>query len=164
MERIHRRLYNWSVAVPFVEGLTFSTTAAIWVITLLSAFALVVLQNSLSLAVSARETDTGQPWLLLDAEGPLERAIAFLWLLSIPLSGLLISSALILATSETFRVTGANVPTALIFATLSAILAVTAVNIRTAVTCSFAIVRLRRRRTAAVELLSVHESKRPGEL
>lgn len=151
MERIYRRLYNWSVSVPLVEGLSLSTTSAIWAIALVSTCALTVLRNCLLLALQSTEADTDQPWLLLDAELPIDRLVASLWLAAIPFSVTLVSSALLVATSETFRVAGGGSPLVMVFATLGGILLLTAVNVWTALGTVAAIIELRRMRVAALE-------------
>lgn len=149
LERIQRRLYNWSVPIPLLEGVALPTTSAMWVVTLLGTGTLIILRNHAAIALDAEKVDREQPWLILDAVRPLEKTTGWFWVAGVGLAGPLIIFSLVVVVSESYR--SASTPPALPMAVISFGFAsmLFLVNLWTGVTTVATLLLLRWRRADA---------------
>ena len=90
-----RKLYNRKVSVPSIDFAAFRSEQAVWLVELVCVLALVVFRSRVHMIRLDPQAGIGAPWLVLDADTPIERAIAGLWIAGILLSSWIVTGALL---------------------------------------------------------------------
>jgi hypothetical protein len=114
-------LYQRQLTVPGIDIVTFNSEKATWIVSILCFLILVVVRNRINGIFQDASAGKEEPWLILDARLPMEKAIAAVWLAGIALSGWLANVGPILASIELER-TGEIDPVSLGFATAAVLL------------------------------------------
>ncbi len=96
-------LYQRQLKVPGIDIVTFNSENATWIISILCFLALVVVRNRINGIFQDTGAGREDPWLILDARLPVERAVATVWLAGIALSGWLVNFGPILLSIDLER-------------------------------------------------------------
>jgi hypothetical protein len=100
---IREKLYNRRVKVPGADFGDFAVLPAAWLIVLLCIAALVALRNAVLHVFRGADAGLSEPWLILDAETPLERIVAIAWLAGIFCSGWVATFGLVLTVMDALQ-------------------------------------------------------------
>lgn len=96
-------LYQRQLTVPGIDIVTFNSEKATWIVSILCFLVLVVVRNRIDGIFQDTGAGREDPWLILDARLPVEKAVAAAWLAGIALSGWLVNFGPILLTIDLER-------------------------------------------------------------
>jgi hypothetical protein len=108
---LRRKLYNREVKIPGADFWGFNTSAAGWIIAVLSTSLLIALRGALRQIPHGSDGGIAEPWLVLDAKAGREQAVAAAWRGSAAWSGWLANFGLIISTESQYilREGGTNI-------------------------------------------------------
>lgn len=96
-------LYQRQLKVPGIDVVSFNSEKASWIVSILCFLVLVVVRNRIDGIFQDTGAGREEPWLILDARLPIEKAVAAAWLAGIALSGWLANFGPILASIDLER-------------------------------------------------------------
>ena len=114
-------LYQRQLAVPGIDVVTFNSEIATWIASILCFLILVVVRNRVNGIFRDANVGNDEPWLILDARLPVEKAVSAAWLAGIALSGWLVNFGPILASIDLERAGELN-SLSLVFAIVAVLL------------------------------------------
>lgn len=143
------KLFSRKVKLPGIDFSEFGAGSAAWLIALLCPVILVALHSSVRQIFRASDGGLGEPWLVLDADTPVERIVGGIWLLAISASSWLATFGLILTVMDGFRIAAPRPGIVTVELTYLVFLALAVVNTWPAIGTALDLLRLRQIRADA---------------